>query len=95
MRDIFDDDRLCHRFFEIIEEADDRLTCYVYRVKDGDPVRPALLKCSPYPALFDDLRDLHGGGEFQVMVRRGETMLIAGLLRIAEPIARLGQRRGI
>ncbi len=86
MRDIFDDNRLTQRFFEIIESGDDRLRCYVYRVENGKPQRPALIKGVPYPALFDDLRDLHGGGDFQVMIRRGERMILAGLLRVAEPI---------
>ncbi len=84
MRDIFDDDILSGRFFNLTDEANPDDRCYVYRMKHGKPVRPALVKCVPYPALFDDLRDEHGGGDFQVMIRRGSTMLLSGLLRIAE-----------
>ncbi len=85
MRDIFDDDILCGCFFNLTEEENPDDRCYVYRVDHEKPIRPALVKCVPYPALFDDLRDEHGGGDFQVMIRRGSTMLLSGLLRIAEP----------
>lgn len=43
VRDIFDDNRLTQRFFEIIESGDDRLRCYIYRVENGKPRRPALI----------------------------------------------------
>jgi hypothetical protein len=33
----------------------------------------------------DPLRDEHGGGEFQIMIRRGEKMLLAGEIAIAAP----------
>ena len=86
MRDILEDDHLASLFFHLIEGPHRRDRCCVYCVKDGKPQRPALLKCRPYPALLDDLRDKYGGGDFQVMIRRGSTMLLSGLLLIAEPI---------
>ncbi len=88
MRDIFDDDDLTATFFYLTENATEQDRCYVYRIKDGKPLRPAIIKCVPYPDLFDDLRDEHGGGDFQVMIRRGETMMISGLLSIARPTRR-------
>lgn len=88
MRDIFADDRLACQFFNLIEDPDPRNRFYAYRLRDGRPLRPALLKGAPYPALFDDLRDEHGGGDFQIMIRRGSVMLLSGLLRIAAPLRR-------
>jgi hypothetical protein len=85
MRDITEDHKLLGRLFKLTDEEhpDDR--CYVYRIKNGKPVRPAVLKCIPRPDLIDILRDRLGGGDFQIMIRRGSKMLIAGLLRIAAP----------
>ncbi len=77
MRDIFADDTLTAKFFNLTENATEQDRCYVYRIKDSKPVRPAILICVPHPALFDDLRDEHGGGDFQVMIRRGETMMLS------------------
>jgi hypothetical protein len=85
MRDIIEDDELCWRFFALLDERNPRDRCYLYRVTDGKPVRPALFKCTPHPRLIDILRDEFGGGDFQVMIRRGEKMIITGLLKIAEP----------
>lgn len=86
MRNIFDDDDLTAKFFDLTEYASEQDRCYVYRIKEGKPLRPAIIKCVPYPELFDDLRDRHGGGDFQVMIRRGETMMLSGKLCIAEPL---------
>ncbi|MFQ5564681.1 MAG: hypothetical protein ACE5FO_14060 [Parvularculaceae bacterium] len=86
MRDIFEDHDLMARFFNLLECTNPRDRCYVYRVKDGEPLRPAVLICIPYPALIEDLCHEHGGGDFQVMIRRGSTMILSGLLRMAEPI---------
>ncbi len=85
MRDIIEDDELCWRFFALLDERNPRDSCYLYRVTDGKPVRPALFKCVPHPRLIDVLRDKFGGGDFQVMIRRREKMMCTGLLRIAEP----------
>lgn len=86
MRDIFNDDDLTATFFYLTENATEQDRCYVYRIEDGKPLRPAIIKSVPYPELFDNLRDQHGGGDFQVMIRRGETMLLSGKLCIAKPI---------
>ncbi len=84
MRDIIEDEELCWRFFALLDERNPRDRCYVYRVTDGKPVSPALFKCIPIPRLIDILRDKWGGGDFRAMIRRGDKMLISGLLRIAE-----------
>ena len=85
MRDIIEDDVLCFLFFDLLEEQNPDDRCYVYRVENGKPIRPALYKCIPHPRLIDVLYDRFSGGDFQIMIRRGTKMLITGLLRIAEP----------
>lgn len=85
MRDIIEDDELSFLFFDLLEEQDSRDRCYVYRVEDGTPIRPALYKCIPHPRLIDVLYNRYAGGDFQIMIRRGTKMMLSGLLRIAEP----------
>lgn len=82
MRDIFADDRLHERFWQLLDCADERDRIYVYRLQNDRPVRPALFKGMPFPELLDFLRDEHGGGKFQVMIRRGEQMLLTGRIGI-------------
>ncbi|WP_425408225.1 hypothetical protein [Hyphococcus sp.] len=89
MRDIFEDHELTTKFFNLTDNATEQDRCYVYRIDNGKPLRPALIKCVPYPELLDDLRDEYGGGDFQVMIRRGETMILSGKLCIAEPLRKI------
>ena len=84
MRDIIEDDELSFLFFKIIDAENEKDRCYIYRVQNGRPLRPALFKCIPHPRLIDVLYDKYDGGDFQVMIRRGTTMLISCLLRIAD-----------
>ncbi len=52
---------------------------------NGQPVSPALLKCQPFPDLLDYLRDQHGGGNFRLLIRRGDKMLLSGIIAIEPP----------
>jgi hypothetical protein len=88
MRYIFDSDRLDERFWQLLDEADPRDRLYVYRVVDGKPARPALLVGQPFPDLMGILRDEHQGGEFEIMIRRGERMLLSGVISIEVPLPR-------
>lgn len=83
MRHIFGDERLDERFWQLLDESNPRDRAYVYRIADNRPLRPALFVGIPYPDLVEDLRTDEGGGDFQVMIRRGEIMLIAGKISIA------------
>ena len=83
MRYIFDNLHLDQRLWQLLDEADCRNRLYVYRVIDGKPARPALLIGQPFPDLLDVLRDQHGGGEFEIMIRRGDRMLLSGVIVIA------------
>ena len=78
MRDICSNDRLNEEFINLLDAVDERIRMYVYEM-------PAILKGRPFPDLCQYLRDHCGGGTFYVMFRRGETMLLAGLIGIAVP----------
>ncbi len=86
MRDIFASDRLTEQLFTLLGEYHPRDRLYVYRVVDGEPVSPALIKGRPFPDLLDYLRDHHGGGKFRIMIRRGETMMLSGTVLIGTPL---------
>jgi hypothetical protein len=85
MRDIFADDDLHEKFYQLLECADERDRIYVYRLQNGKAITPAIVKGMPFPELLDVLRDEHGGGEFRVMIRRGETLLMAGRIGVGAP----------
>jgi hypothetical protein len=86
MRSIHESDRLCERFYYLLDRPGFRDVLYVYRLDSaGISIKPAMLKRSPFSGLQDYLRDEHGGGAFLVMIRRGDTMLLAGRIDIAPP----------
>ena len=93
MRDIFADDRLHDRFWQLLECVDEHDRIYVYRLRDGKPIRPAIYKGTPFRELLEFLRDDHGGGEFQVMIRRGEQMLLTGAIAIVTRIQSVARAR--
>ena len=74
-------DRLC-------EDHDPRLRLYVYHASNGRRVGKAFYIGPPFPArrLLAYLRDDIGGGEFHIMIRRGRTMEISVLWRVATPL---------
>lgn len=86
MRDILSNERLEERLWQILDEWHPQDRVYVYRIENGKPVRPALYKGGTFPDLLDFLRDKHGGGNFQLMIRRGEKMLLSGKIGIARPL---------
>ncbi len=72
-----------NRLDEILYRADDGLTVYVYRVnKRGRRQGKYLLRTYPYPSLLDTLRDKYGGGDFSILVRDGNTMVLSGTFSI-------------
>ena len=86
MRDIFASDRLTEQLFTLLDERHPRDRLYVYRVADNEPVRPALINGRPFPDLLDYLRDHHDGGKFQIMIRRGEMMMLSGTVLVGTPL---------
>jgi hypothetical protein len=86
MRDIYADDNLHERFLDLLEEPDERDRLYVYRLDDANrPIKPALIKGRPFRWLETHLRIKHGGGTFRIMIRRGEKMLLTGMIYIGAP----------
>jgi len=71
------------QFWAILEKRDPQCCLYVYRIENDKPLRPALWKTEPRPSLLEDICEAFGAGEFQVMVRRGSKMLLAGRIGIA------------
>ena len=72
-----------NRLDEILYRADAGLVVYVYRVdKRGRRQAPYLLRTYPYPGLLDTLRDQHGGGDFSILIRDGNTMVLSGTFGI-------------
>ncbi len=86
MIDIFANERLENRLWEILERSDPRDRVYVYRLDEEDRPRfPALFKGEPFPDLMEYLRDEHGGGEFRIMIRRSDKMILAGRIGVGPP----------
>jgi hypothetical protein len=83
--DVFGNERLEIKLDDILRDHDFRLRMYVYRMRDGLKLKPAILICAPFPNLFDHLRDEHGGGDFAIIIRRAKTIELCGVVRIAPP----------
>jgi len=58
---------------------------YVYRMQNNRKITPAFLICRPFPGLLDHLRDEYHGGEFALIIRRGKTIELSGVVSIAPP----------
>ena len=72
-----------NRLDEVLYRADDGLTVYVYRVDErGRRQGKYLLRTYPYPGLLDTLRDKYGGGDFSILIRDGNTMVLSGTFSI-------------
>ena len=77
------DENNWNRLDEILYRADAGLVVYVYRVdKRGRRQAPYLLRTYPYPGLLDTLRDKYGGGDFSILIRDGNTMVLSGTFGI-------------
>lgn len=79
---MFTDTRHGDRFLQLMDDPDERLRLYVYRWENNSRITPAIYIGRPFPTIFEYLRDTHDGGKFNVMVRRGETMLDSELVLI-------------
>lgn len=85
MTDIFANERLETLLWQVLDESGPEYRIYVYRVVHGQAVTPAMWKGGPFPDLLDYLRDQHGGGEFRILIRRSDRMILSGKIRIATP----------
>jgi len=80
---MFSDNRHGERFMELLDDPDERLRLYVYRWENNRRVMPVIYIGPPFEDIFEYLQDKHDGGEFNFMVRRGETMLLSELVGIS------------
>jgi hypothetical protein len=88
MPHIFSNERLEGQLWQILDRADPRDRLYVYRILDGEVMKPAVLKCQPFPELMPYLQDRFNGGDFQLLIRRSDRMILAGTIAIAPPAVR-------
>jgi hypothetical protein len=86
MRDIFANNDLHEQFYQLLECPDERDRLYVYRLRNGAAIKPAIINGMPFSELLDVLRDEHGGGAFRIMIRRGEKLLLAGRIGVGPPL---------
>lgn len=56
---------------------------YLYRLINGQTVKPALWSGPPFPSLIEFMQKQFGGGSFLCLVRCGKQMRLSGILRIA------------
>lgn len=88
MLDIFSHPHLDALLWTILGKSDQTCRVYVYRIENGKPTRPAVWKGGPHPSLLEEIRQTCGSGRFQIMIRRGEKMLLCGEIGIAARIDR-------
>jgi len=84
---IFGNDRLDELLWRLLDDIDDQLRMYVYSMSEAQKLVPAIYVGSPFPDLCEWLRDKHGSGNFQVIIRRGKTMELSGIIGIGAPLA--------
>jgi hypothetical protein len=84
--DIFASDRMDQSLDLLLGDSDPRLRLYVYRIRDGRKVTPALVSGYPFEGLFDYLRDRFGSGRYWIMIRRGREMELSGAICIEAPL---------
>lgn len=89
MDDIFANERLENLLWQILDEGGPEYRVYLYRLMNGKPVTPAMWKGGPFPDLLEYLRDHHGGGEFRILIRRSDRMVLSGRIGIAVPLNQL------
>jgi hypothetical protein len=70
-------DRLEEQYMQVVYDPDERDRMYVYRVESGKLIKPPVYKGRPFKGLENWLREEHDGGLFQVLIRRGEPMLVS------------------
>jgi hypothetical protein len=82
---IYTNDRLHEQFMDLIYGPGLRDRMYVYRIVNETPTKPALYVGTPISWIEEHLQRDHGGGDFLVMIRRGEKMMLVGEIGI-EPL---------
>ena len=86
MPDISSNEHLDELFNRLLDSRNPRLRAYVYRLMDGKQQTPAVFKGCPFPTLVVFLIDKYGTAEYRIMIRDGETMLLAGDFAVMAPL---------
>ena len=84
------DNRTWSRLSPILATSDFDDVAYVYRLgRRGKPRKPYLLKWyGPSEDLIFTLQSEHGGGEFRILIRRGNQMIFSGEIAVAAALNR-------
>ena len=84
---MFSDNRHGEKFLNLELDPDPRLRAYVYRWDEINQRRitPPVYKGPTFENTLEYLRDEIGGGAFNIIVRRGETMELSELVYVATP----------
>ncbi len=83
---VFSSNRLDELLWQLLDDGDPALRTYVYRLKSGAKITPAVFNGCPFAGLLDYLRDEHNGGDFHIIIRRGRQMELSGIICIGERI---------
>jgi hypothetical protein len=83
---IFGSDRLDEMLWRLLDDTDDRLRMYVYRMGETQKLIPAIYVGLPFSELCEWLRNKHSGGDFQVIIRRNKSMELSGIVCIGAPL---------
>ena len=66
------------KLYKVLSEGNLDLAVYVYRLDArGKRRKPYLWRTYPHDELLDTLRDEHGGGDFYIMIRDGNQMVLS------------------
>jgi hypothetical protein len=57
-------------------------------MRNNQKIVPAIFIGLPFCDLLNWLRDVHGGGEFHLIIRRNKSMELSGIVSVGAPIAR-------
>ena len=76
------------RLWQVLHDGRRELLVYVYRIdRQGEVVKPYLVKCIAWPGLLEMLRDEFGGGDFLLLVKSGRKMQFSGRIAVVETSA--------
>jgi hypothetical protein len=93
---IFGNDRLEELLWRLLDDPDPLLRAYVYRIHDdrkddalyiGPPCIGPPYIGPPFRSLIEWLRNEHNGGDFHIIIRRGECRELSGIICIGVPLA--------
>ena len=81
------------KLYEILSEGNLDLAVYVYRLDArGKRQIPNIWRTYPHDELLDTLRDEFGGGEFYIMIRDGNQMVLSAPYSVEGTRTRIQRR---